>query len=71
MNINVAVTGAKGRMGGQVISGILEHENMDLVACFDPCCVGVEVAPGLKISSPDELENLLKTVKPDVFVDFT
>ena len=71
MNINVAVTGAKGRMGSQVISGILEHENMDLVACFDPCCVGEEVAQGLKISSPDEMENLLKTVKPDVFVDFT
>ena len=58
-------------MGSQVVKGILENENMELVAGFDPSSVGEEIAPGIKISSPDEMENVLKEVKPDVFVDFT
>lgn len=71
MGIKVAIAGAKGRMGGQVVSGVLEHDNMTLVACFDPGGVGEEIAPGVKVSSPDELDDVLKAVKPDVFVDFT
>ena len=71
MAIKVAVAGARGRMGGQVVKSILENANMELVTGFDPSGVEEEIAPGVKISSPDEMENVLKEVKPDVFVDFT
>jgi len=71
MAIKVAVAGARGRMGSQVVRGVLENDKMELVAGFDPTGVGEELAPGIKISSPAEMENVLKVVKPDVFVDFT
>lgn len=71
MTIKVAVAGARGRMGSHMVRGILERKNMELVAGFDPGGVGVEIAPGIKISSPDDMEDVLKVVKPDVFVDFT
>jgi 4-hydroxy-tetrahydrodipicolinate reductase len=58
-------------MGSQVVKSILENDNMELVTGFDQSGVGEEIAPGIKISSPDEMENVLKEVKPDVFVDFT
>jgi 4-hydroxy-tetrahydrodipicolinate reductase len=71
MTINVAVAGVKGRMSGQMVSSILESENMELVAGFDIHGVGEEIAPGIKISSPDAMDKVIKEVKPDVFVDFT
>ncbi len=72
MRINVAVAGVKGRMSGQVVSSILESENMELVAGFDIHGVGEEIAPGIEISSPDSMDKVLKEVsRPDVFVDFT
>ena len=73
MAIKVAVAGAKGRMGGQVVKSILETENMELVACFDSTGVGEEIAPGIgiKVLRPAKMEPVLTEVKPDVFVDFT
>ncbi len=73
MAIKVAVAGARGRMGGQVVGSVLETENMELVAGFDSRGVGEEIAPGtgVKISSPEELEHVLNKVELDVFVDFT
>jgi len=73
MAIKVAVAGVKGRMGGQVVKSILETENVELVAGFDPTGVDEEIAPGfgIKISSPAKMEPVLTEVKPDVFVDFT
>ncbi|MCK4732780.1 MAG: hypothetical protein KAT65_10025, partial [Methanophagales archaeon] len=46
MAIKVAVAGARGRMGGQVVGSVLETENMELVAGFDSRGVGEEIAPG-------------------------
>ena len=71
MAIKVAIAGAKGRTGNQVVRGILENDNMELVAGFDLHDVGEELTPGIKISSPDEMENVLQEVKPHVLVDFT
>lgn len=73
MAIKVAVAGARGRMGGQVVGSVLENENMELVAGFDSRGVGEEIAPGtgVKITSPEELEHVLNKVEPAVFVDFT
>ena len=50
MAIKVAVAGAKGRMGSQVVRGILDNKKMELVAAFDPSGVGAELAPGIKLS---------------------
>jgi 4-hydroxy-tetrahydrodipicolinate reductase len=71
MRINVAVAGVKGRMSGQIVSSILESENMELVAGFDIHGVGEEIAQGIEISSPDLMDTVLKAAKPNVFVDFT
>jgi len=81
MTIKVAVAGARGRMGGQVVKSILEaargggNLDLELVAGFDLNGVGEEVAPGakLKVSSPDpdEMEKVLRAVEAEVLVDFT
>jgi 4-hydroxy-tetrahydrodipicolinate reductase len=71
MAIKVAVAGAKGRTGGQIVQGILESDTMELVAGFDLNGVGDELAPGVNVSSPEEMEKVLKAVKPRVLVDFT
>ena len=71
IKLKVAVAGAKGRTGNQVVRGILENDNMELVAGFDLHDMGEELTPGIKVSSPDEMENVLKEVKPHVLVDFT
>lgn len=71
MVIKVAVAGAGGRMGSLVVSGILKNDKMRLVAGFNLSGAGKELAPGIIISSPDEMEERLKFVKPEVLVDFT
>ncbi len=71
MVIKVAVAGAKGRMGYQVVSDILENDDQELVAAFDLHGVGEELTQGIKISSPDEMENVLQEVKPHVLAEFT
>ena len=71
MVIKVAVAGAKGRMGNQVVSAILENDDLELVAVFDLHGVGEELTQGIKINSPDAMENVLKEVKPHVLAEFT
>ncbi|MGC9444476.1 MAG: 4-hydroxy-tetrahydrodipicolinate reductase [Candidatus Methanospirareceae archaeon] len=71
MAIRVAVAGAKGRTGSHIVQGILAHANMELAGAVDLQDVGGELAPGVRVTSPDELENLLKGVQPQVLVDFT
>ena len=71
MAIKVAVAGATGRMGNQVVQGILESDTMELVAGFDPQGVGEAFALGLHVSRPEEMDEILKEVKPQVLVDFT
>ena len=71
MAIRVAVAGAKGRTGSHIVQGVLEQENMELVGGVDLQGVGDLLAPGVHVTSPGELENLLKEAKPQVLVDFT
>jgi 4-hydroxy-tetrahydrodipicolinate reductase len=73
MMIKVAISGARGRMGSQIMRSILESENMELVAGFDLVDVGTEIegGGGIKISSPSDMEEVIKERMPDVFVDFT
>ncbi len=76
MKIRVAIAGAKGRMGSQVVRSVIASPIMEVVAGFDPAGIGDLLEPGLadegvRVSSPAELEGVLKETKPHVFVDFT
>ncbi|MDK2790552.1 MAG: 4-hydroxy-tetrahydrodipicolinate reductase [Methanothermococcus sp.] len=79
--IRVAVTGALGRMGSNIIKTICENEGMEVVAAIDIPNhpkkgedIGELIGIG-KINVPletsDNLENVIKESKPDVLVDFT
>jgi len=76
--INVAVTGASGKMGRRIISNVLRSEDTQLSAAFDLMNVGSdagEVAQlgnlGVAISSVEDMESVLKSSKTDVLIDFT
>jgi 4-hydroxy-tetrahydrodipicolinate reductase len=71
MGIRVAVAGARGRTGGQIVQDVVAAETMDLVAGFDPHGVGDALAPGINVIGPDAMERVLREVKPHVLVDFT
>jgi 4-hydroxy-tetrahydrodipicolinate reductase len=63
--IAVAVTGACGRMGRMIIDNVTQASDMALVAAFDK-----------QICTPDvtdasRLAQTLRSVKPDVLIDFT
>lgn len=74
--IHVAVTGAAGRMGREVVRAVTEAEEMRLAAAIDPAAVGQdagEVAGVGKLDVPiqDDLTAALTAHKVDVVVDFT
>ena len=67
--LSVAVTGAGGRMGREVIEAAADREGVDVAVAVNRTAVdpvaGVEVAPA------DRLGELLAAERPDVLVDFT
>jgi 4-hydroxy-tetrahydrodipicolinate reductase len=74
--IKVAVTGAGGRMGREVIKMVLEDEALELVAAVDPSAGPVDAGifaggkqTGVTVSST--LEEALSSSQSDVLVDFT
>lgn len=79
--IKVALAGVDGNMGGLVTKLILEDQELKLVAGFsipESPNIGKDVgtfhgfgAIGVPITNSDELADVLKNTKPDVFVDFT
>jgi 4-hydroxy-tetrahydrodipicolinate reductase len=79
--IEVAVTGANGRMGSKIIKSILKQEDMELVAAieapntpFEGKDVGEVIGVGtlgVEIASADDLRDVLIKKTPDVLVDFT
>ncbi|EHP86808.1 4-hydroxy-tetrahydrodipicolinate reductase [Methanotorris formicicus] len=79
--IKVAVTGALGRMGSNIIKTICEQEDMEVVAAIEVPnhpkkgedvgeLIGIGKI-GVPLSTFDELDKVLKETKPDVLVDFT
>ncbi len=79
--IKVAVTGALGRMGSNIIKTICQQEDMKVVAAFEVPnhpkkgedvgeLIGIGKI-GVPLSTADELDKVLKETKPDVLVDFT
>ncbi|GGD69008.1 4-hydroxy-tetrahydrodipicolinate reductase [Paenibacillus nasutitermitis] len=74
--IKVAVTGASGRMGREVVKLVLEDEQLELVAAVAPTAGPVDAGTlvglgpcGITVS-PD-LESALRESNADVLVDFT
>ena len=79
--INVAVTGACGRMGSKIVKIILEQDDMKVVAAiespnnqFEGKDVGEVIGIGeigVKVTGAENLREVLQSTKPDVLVDFT
>jgi len=79
--IDVAVTGAGGRMGSKIIKSILQHDDMRLVAAIEAPHTPLEGKDvgetigvgkiGVEITGAENLQDTLKEKKPQVLVDFT
>jgi 4-hydroxy-tetrahydrodipicolinate reductase len=67
--IKIAVSGACGKMGSLIIQNAAAAKDMKLVAAFD--VVEICKTGSVKISSPKDMDAVLRKTKPDVLVDFT
>lgn len=75
-NIRVAVCGAAGRMGREVIRAVMESDGMHLVAAVDRHETGADVGElaqsgKLNIRIEGDLHAVLERSEPHVLVDFT
>ncbi|MGZ7159178.1 MAG: 4-hydroxy-tetrahydrodipicolinate reductase [Methanobacterium sp.] len=79
--IEVAVTGANGRMGSKIIKSVLLQDDMKVVAAIEipqTPLEGKDIGEvlgigkiGVPINGAEKLAEVLKEKKPDVLVDFT
>ena len=74
--IRVLVSGAAGRMGGEVVRAVCAQSDMEVVGGFDVKAKGEDVgeisgAGRLGVRNESDLRTALKLGKPDVVVDFT
>lgn len=79
--IEVAVTGASGRMGSKIIKTILKQDDMEVVAAIEAPetplegkDIGEVIGVGkidVPVNGAEKLAEVLKEKKPDVLVDFT
>lgn len=74
--IKVAVIGASGRMGREVVKMVLEDEALELVAAVAPSAGPVDAGvfagkSGTGVTVSATIEEALSQVKADVMVDFT
>jgi 4-hydroxy-tetrahydrodipicolinate reductase len=76
--INIAVTGASGKMGKLIISNILKVEGARLSAAFDLVNIGLDVGEvaqlgtlNVPISDVKDIGSVLKSSGTNVLVDFT
>ncbi|MDP2217826.1 MAG: 4-hydroxy-tetrahydrodipicolinate reductase [Methanolobus sp.] len=76
--INIAVTGASGKMGTLIISNILKVEGAKLSAAFDLVNIGLDVGEvaqlgtlNVPISDVKDIGSVLKSSGTNVLVDFT
>lgn len=74
--IKVAVTGASGRMGREVVKMVLEDNELELAAAIDPSAADVDAAilaglPACGVAVSADLAASLQAARPDVLVDFT
>lgn len=69
MTIRVAVVGAMGKMGQEVIKAVLKDSECELVCAIDKYNVGFNVHGDIAIEG--EIEQAFELHKPDVAIDFT
>ncbi|WP_406655606.1 4-hydroxy-tetrahydrodipicolinate reductase [Methanolobus sp. ZRKC2] len=76
--INIAITGASGKMGKLIISKILTAEDARLSAAFDLVNIGMDAGEvsqlgtlDVPISDVNDMESVLASSKTDVLIDFT
>lgn len=74
--IKVAVTGALGKVGREIIKSISENEETELVAAIDICEVGSDIGKvlfnkDLGILISNDIEKTFSEKNPDVVIDFT
>lgn len=71
--IDVLVTGAGGRMGGEVVRAITAAEGMRVVAAVDPSAAdrAVDDGAGGAVVASSDLAAAIGDAKPQVMVDFT
>ncbi|MDI6725287.1 MAG: 4-hydroxy-tetrahydrodipicolinate reductase, partial [Methanobacterium sp.] len=79
--IRIAVTGAGGRIGSEIIKAILKQDDMEVIAAIGAPDTPLEEEDigevigagkiGVQIYSAQNLSEVLKEKKPDVLVDFT
>jgi 4-hydroxy-tetrahydrodipicolinate reductase len=79
--INIAVTGACGRMGSKIIKTILEQEDMNVVAAIESPNTSLEGKDvgevigigeiGVEVNGAEKLREVLLNKKPHILVDFT
>ncbi|WP_019414776.1 4-hydroxy-tetrahydrodipicolinate reductase [Paenisporosarcina sp. TG20] len=75
--IRVAIGGPRGKMGQQAVHTIMNNENMELIAVLDHKEIGKVLSefPGFPASYDIpvflDLESLIFSTKPDVFLDLT
>lgn len=74
--IKVAVTGALGKVGREVINAVSENKETKLVAAIDKFEIGKDIGEilfnkKLDIKISDDIEKTFTETKPDVVVDFT
>lgn len=71
--IRVLVSGAGGKMGGEVVRAVAAAEGMEVVAAVDPGVAGclVPTHGGEHVECRASLSDAIEAAKPDVVVDFT
>ncbi len=74
--IKVAVAGARGRMGLEVVIAVHEAVGLELVAAIDRSQVGDDIGEiagigNIGVAIQTDLQSALESSKPDVVVDFT
>ena len=74
--IKVAVCGALGKVGREVVKAVSESNDTELVAAIDKLEAGQDVGSLVlgksnNVLISDDIETTIKNTKPDVIVDFT
>ncbi|WP_049907575.1 4-hydroxy-tetrahydrodipicolinate reductase [Haloferax elongans] len=69
MTVRVAVTGATGRMGGEVLAAAADRDDVDVVLAVSRSAG--ETVEGVAVEAAADLPELLAERDPDVLVDFT
>lgn len=67
--IKVAVVGALGKMGREVVKTVIDNPGMTLVMAVDKIGTGENVYENITVES--DIEKAIEVNKPDVVVDFT